>query len=184
MAKQTTKVNPVEAAEKILADLQSKCDRIAALREADDRELGAVSYQALAAGDRDAANKLEAIKDRATRRDIELKAIRSAIAALRQRFTLRQTLRTVPIMFSIALVQASERRSGVGSLRRATVSISSRPSRRLAATPGACCSSRRARLRSSRSALSASSSSQACRSARRTEACSGFGSRSVTLRAL
>jgi hypothetical protein len=37
-------------------------------------------------------------------------------------------------------------------------------------------------LRSSRSALSASSSSQACRSARRTDACSGFGSRSVTLR--
>jgi len=74
------------------------------------------------------------------------------------------------MMFSIALVQASERRSGVGSLRRATVSISSSPSRRLAATPGACCSSRRARLRSSRSALSASSSSQACRSARRTEA--------------
>jgi hypothetical protein len=47
---------------------------------------------------------------------------RSAIAALRQRFTLRQTLRTVPIMFSIALVQASEHRSGVGNLRRVTVS--------------------------------------------------------------
>jgi hypothetical protein len=43
---------------------------------------------------------------------------RSAITALRQRFTLRLTRRTVPIMFSIALVQASERRSGVGSLRR------------------------------------------------------------------
>ena len=43
---------------------------------------------------------------------------RSAIAALRHRFTLRLTRRTVPIMFSIALVQASERRSGIGSLRR------------------------------------------------------------------
>jgi hypothetical protein len=32
-------------------------------------------------------------------------------------------------MFSIALVQASERRSGVGSLRRVMVSISSSPSR-------------------------------------------------------
>jgi hypothetical protein len=62
---------------------------------------------------------------------------RSAIAALRQRFTLRQTLRTVPIMFLIALVQASERRSGVGNLRRVTVSISSNPSRMLAATRGA-----------------------------------------------
>src|SRR5262249_24720977 len=62
---------------------------------------------------------------------------RSAIAALRQRFTLRQTLRTVPIMFSIALVQATERASGVGSLRQGMVSISSSPSRMLAATPGA-----------------------------------------------
>ena len=44
-------------------------------------------------------------------------------------------------------------------------------------------SMRRARLRNIPSALSASSSSQACRSARRTDACSGVGSRS-TLRAL
>jgi hypothetical protein len=34
---------------------------------------------------------------------------RNAIAAFRHRFTLRQTWRTVPIMFSIELVQASER---------------------------------------------------------------------------
>jgi hypothetical protein len=39
-------------------------------------------------------------------------------------------------MFSIALVQASERRSDVGSLRRTTVRISSSPSKRLAARPG------------------------------------------------
>ncbi len=36
----------------------------------------------------------------------------------RHRFTLRQTRRTVPIMFSIELVQASERRSFAGSPRR------------------------------------------------------------------
>ena len=51
--------------------------------------------------------------------------------------TLRQTRRNVPIMFSIELVQASDRRSFAGSFRRLTVSISSRPSRMLAATPGA-----------------------------------------------
>ena len=39
---------------------------------------------------------------------------RSAIEASRQRFTLRQTRRTVPIMFSMMLVQASERRSSFG----------------------------------------------------------------------
>jgi len=111
-------------------------------------------------------------------------ATENAIAAFRHRFTLRQTRRTVPIMFSIELVQASERLSFTGKPRRLTVSISSSPSRMLAATPGACWSSRRARLRNSPSALSASSSSQACRSARRTDACSGVGSRSITLRAL
>src|SRR5262245_42455841 len=39
------------------------------------------------------------------------------------RFTLRQTRRTVPIMFSIELVQASERLSFEGKPRRLTVSI-------------------------------------------------------------
>jgi hypothetical protein len=44
--------------------------------------------------------------------------------------------RSVPCTFSIALVQASERRSSDGNRRRLTVTISSRPSSRLAATPG------------------------------------------------
>ena len=44
---------------------------------------------------------------------------RIAIEAERQRFTLRQTRRTVPITFSIMLVQASERRSSFGSPSRA-----------------------------------------------------------------
>jgi hypothetical protein len=57
--------------------------------------------------------------------------------AFRHRFTLRQTRRTVPITFSMELVQASERRSCAGSPRRLTVRISSIPSRMLPATPGA-----------------------------------------------
>ena len=40
------------------------------------------------------------------------------MAAFRHRFTLRQTRRTVPIMFSIELVQASDRRSYAGSFMR------------------------------------------------------------------
>ena len=59
---------------------------------------------------------------------------RSAIDASRQRLTLRQTRRMVPIMFSMMLVQASERRSCSGRPSRITVSISSSPSRMLAAT--------------------------------------------------
>jgi hypothetical protein len=48
---------------------------------------------------------------------------RNAIAAFSHRFTLRQTRRTVPIMFSIELVQASERLSFAGKPRRLPVSI-------------------------------------------------------------
>jgi hypothetical protein len=47
---------------------------------------------------------------------------RNAIAASRQRLTLRQTRRMVPIMFSMMLVQASERRSGRGKPSRMNAS--------------------------------------------------------------
>jgi hypothetical protein len=70
---------------------------------------------------------------------------RNAIAAFRHRFTLRQTRCTVPIVFSIELVQANERLSFTGKPRRLMVSIWSSPSRMLAATAGASWSSRRAR---------------------------------------
>ena len=109
---------------------------------------------------------------------------RIAIEAERHRFTLRQTRRTVLITFSIMLVQASERRSSFGNPSRVTVRISSMPSRIEPATPDQSRSRRWARLRISFSALSASSSSQACRNTRRTEACSDLGNRSVMLRAL
>ena len=61
---------------------------------------------------------------------------RIAIEAERHRFTLRQTRRTVPITFSITLVQASERRSSFGNPSRVTVRISSMPSRIEPETPG------------------------------------------------
>lgn len=64
----------------------------------------------------------------------------------------------VPIMFSAILVEASDRRSSVGTFNQTTVRISSRPWRMVAATPGHCWSSRRARLRINFSASSASSS--------------------------
>ena len=108
---------------------------------------------------------------------------RIAIEAERHRFTFRQTRRTVPITFSMMLVQASERRSSFGSRSRVTVRISSMPSRIEPETPDQSRSRRWARLRSSFSALSASSS-QACRNTRRTEACSDLGNRSIMLRAL
>ena len=89
MSKQTTKVKtgetPIQTAERVLADLRQKSDRVAALREKDDRELGAVSYRALAAGDSEAGTKLESIKERALKRDLELKSIASAIVIAQQK---------------------------------------------------------------------------------------------------
>ena len=61
---------------------------------------------------------------------------RKAIEDELQRFTLRVTRRTVPIIFSMMLVQASERRNSAGRPSLLTVRISSNPSRRLFETPG------------------------------------------------
>src|ERR1700692_2887289 len=61
---------------------------------------------------------------------------RKAIEDELQRFTLRVTRRTVPIMFSMMLVQASERRNSAGNPSLLTVRISSNPSRMLFETPG------------------------------------------------
>src|SRR5262245_16579933 len=90
-AKQTPNKNPIQAAERILAELQVKHDKAVQARENDDRELGAVSYSALATGDKDASEKLERVKDRALRRDLEIKAIRSAIAQAQNNLTEAKT---------------------------------------------------------------------------------------------
>src|ERR1022692_2176233 len=82
---------------------------------------------------------------------------RKAIEDELQRFTLRVTRRTVPIIFSMMLVQASERRNCAGRPSLLTVRISSNPSRMLFETPGASRSRRWARLRISFSAFAASS---------------------------
>jgi hypothetical protein len=60
---------------------------------------------------------------------------RIAIDGECQRFTFWQTRRTVPMTFSIMLVQASDWRSWFGNLSRVTVRISSMPSRIEPATP-------------------------------------------------
>jgi len=60
----TNHANTVAHAEKVIADLQAKYDRVAAARADDDREMGAVSYRAHADGDKDAVAKLEAVRER------------------------------------------------------------------------------------------------------------------------
>jgi hypothetical protein len=61
---------------------------------------------------------------------------RSAICPSRQRLTFALRTRQIEIIDSMALVERSVRASVGGTSRRSTVSVSSRPSRRLAAAPG------------------------------------------------
>ena len=82
----------------------------------------------------------------------------SAIRPSRQRLTLLACSRHTEIIDSMALVERSVRARVGGTPRRSTVSVSSRPSRRLAAAPGW--------VRSS-SLASASSAASACSAERR-----------------
>ena len=83
MSKQTTKLNAVENAQKTLHELEAKRDAVAAFSQNDERELEAVAFAAHT-GDQKASAKLETLKDRALRRDLELKSIDAAITVARQ----------------------------------------------------------------------------------------------------
>jgi len=83
MSKQTTKLNAVENAQKTLHELEAKRDAVAAFSQNDERELEAVAFAAHT-GDQKASAKLETLKDRALRRDLELKSIDAAIAVAKQ----------------------------------------------------------------------------------------------------
>ena len=87
-------------------------------------------------------------------------------------------------MFSMMLVQASERRSSTGTAQAGNGEDLVEALQDAGGdASGASCSRRRARfLASARSALSASSSSHACATALRTLACKGLARRSVMLR--
>ncbi len=85
---------------------------------------------------------------------------RKAIEGELQRFTLRVTRRTVPVIFSMKWVKASERRNSAGRPSLLTVRISSNPSRMLFETLGASRSRRWAAAKQNRSKL-ADISSQA-----------------------
>src|SRR5262245_2395004 len=81
--KKQTNDNPIESAEKTLANLIAKRDRLASVRAADDAELAAVVFHAHT-GDKDAAERLDAIRERAAKREIDIKSIDAAIAVAQQ----------------------------------------------------------------------------------------------------
>ena len=83
MTKTATKLNAVEHAQKILHELESKRDAVTASGQNDQSELESVAFAAHT-GDQKAAAKLETLKERALRRDLELKSVDAAIAVAKQ----------------------------------------------------------------------------------------------------
>jgi hypothetical protein len=79
-----TNENPVELAQATLSALEQKRARVAAQREKDDREVEAISYH-LHTGDKDAAERFEAIRERALKRELELTSIDAAIVTAKQK---------------------------------------------------------------------------------------------------
>jgi hypothetical protein len=77
MAKITEKLSPIENAQKTLNELEAKRGAVAASGQNDERELEAVAFAAHT-GDQKAAAKLETLKERALRRDLELKSVDAA----------------------------------------------------------------------------------------------------------
>ncbi len=96
-------------------------------------------------------------------------AQRSLMSPGCQRFTLRAWSRTISIMDSIGLVPITVFNNEPVTPSRVTVSVSTSPSRRLAAASGFTLSSWEASARSAASASAASGFAQAARSFRRTQ---------------
>src|SRR5215471_1490476 len=84
-----TKQSAFQHAEQTLHALESKQADLTASRAADESEMAAVSYEAHT-GDQKAAAKLETLRERALRRDLELKNIASAIAEAKRRVAAAQ----------------------------------------------------------------------------------------------
>jgi hypothetical protein len=87
--KTTTKLSALEHAEQTLHALESKQADLTASRASDESEMASVSYEAHT-GNEKAAAKLETLRERALRRDLELKNIASAIQVAKEKVALAQ----------------------------------------------------------------------------------------------
>jgi hypothetical protein len=76
--------SPLELAEATLRTLEQKRARLAAKREDDDKELAQISYQAHT-GDKDAAERVDAIRERKMKREIEIQTLDFAIVTAGQK---------------------------------------------------------------------------------------------------
>src|SRR5262249_47607301 len=89
MAK-TTILSELENAQTILNNLESKAAELAASRAADEHELAQISFAAHASEDQKALARLETIKARVVKREVDAKSIDSAIAEAKRRVAAAQ----------------------------------------------------------------------------------------------
>jgi hypothetical protein len=109
-----TKLTEYEHAEKVLNELQAKRDAVTASSQNDEAEMGDVAYAAHT-GDQKAAAKLETLRERALRRDLEVRNLDSAIEEAKRRVAAAQEAECRAEERRVAL----EVRSLIGSLRDA-----------------------------------------------------------------
>jgi len=91
MARKTNNENTVEIAERTLAELREKREALTAARKNDETEMASVSYSAHT-GDERAAAKLETLRDRSIRHDVEARNLDSAIAEAQRRVAAAQNV--------------------------------------------------------------------------------------------
>jgi len=85
MSKTATKKLSVIDAQKIVDDLEAKAAELAASSAADQRELEAISFEAHASEDQKALARLETIKSRVVKREVDARSIDSAITEAKRR---------------------------------------------------------------------------------------------------
>src|SRR5262252_251690 len=90
MSKTATKKLSVIDAQKIVDDLEAKAAELAASSAADQRELEAISFEAHAASDQKALARLETIKARVVKREVDARSIDSAITEAKRRVAAAQ----------------------------------------------------------------------------------------------
>src|SRR5215467_8493973 len=87
--KTTKKVNVIDA-QKIVDDLEAKAAELAASSAADQRELAEISFAAYADSDQKALARLETIKSRVVKREVDARSIQSAITEAKRRVVAAQ----------------------------------------------------------------------------------------------
>src|SRR5262249_31505040 len=88
MAKTATKVSSIDA-QKVIDDLEAKKSALALARANDESGMAAIAYEAHT-GDQKAQAKLETLRERALRRDLEMRNLESALTEAKRRLVAAQ----------------------------------------------------------------------------------------------